>query len=70
MKVTRRRGDAEKDISDFSRVVRAAMLSSAMNGFYGLRRVRGNEPLDMADYTFGNWAVGPVPRLRDRRAVT
>jgi hypothetical protein len=46
----------------------AAMLSSAMNGFYGLKRARGNEPLDMADYTVaGPWRRPSPARGRGGR---
>ncbi|MDO8541405.1 MAG: DUF4070 domain-containing protein [Opitutaceae bacterium] len=38
----------------------AALLSSAMNGFYGLKRARGNEPLDMRECTVAPPAATPV----------
>ena len=43
----------------------AALLSSAMNGFYGLKRARGNEPLNMAEYTLAGPAETPVLARED-----
>ena len=38
----------------------AVLLSSAMNGFYGLKRMRGNEPLNMANYPIAGPTVAPA----------
>ena len=41
----------------------AALLSSAMNAFYGLKRLRGNEPLNIADDPIAGPTVAPaLPR--------
>lgn len=43
----------------------ALMMSSCMNGFYGLKRLRGNQPIDMRELADGAVAeVEPVERHR------
>lgn len=47
----------------------AAMLTTAMNGFYGLKRLRGNEPLDMAEAAMTHAAAGTLAPAATPRAV-